>query len=51
MPSERNTLRYGNIHEVLELLEMRPPKDMDEVRAALTNLFEQLRALDKRETL
>lgn len=46
MASDRNTLRYGTISEVLDVLKERPPEDMDEARAALMNAFEQLRAFN-----
>ena len=48
--SDRNILRYGSLAEVQNLLEARPPANMDEVRAALMNVLDNVRVLDQSVT-
>ena len=44
---ERNTLRYSSLNDVLNILNERPPADMDEVRAVLMNLIEIAEAMQR----
>lgn len=48
--SDRNKLRHGTLAEVQEILDERPPANMDEVRAILLNLIDHARATDREVT-
>lgn len=43
-------LRYGSLEEVQAVLEERPPANMDEVRAVLMNLIDNVRVLERSVT-
>lgn len=47
MNSDRNKLRYGSLAELQSILEERPPENMDEVRAVLMNVLDNVRVVNQ----